>query len=216
MAADYRQLAGRFLVLDGPDGGGKSTQLEMLADQLRASGLEVLSVREPGGTAIGEKIRGILLDRRHDDMAVICEMLLYMASRAQLVAQRIVPALAAGQCVLADRFVWSTIAYQGAAGADVEAIRQVAQVAVAGAWPDLTVILDLPAEAGLARLKRDKDRLEQRDQDYHRRVRQSYLDQARQAGDCAAVIDASAGPDQVQQALRGAVEAWLARIGPKA
>jgi len=216
MAADYRQLAGRFLVLDGPDGGGKSTQLEMLADQLRASGLEVLSVREPGGTAIGEKIRGILLDRRHDDMAVVCEMLLYMASRAQLVAQRIVPALAAGQCVLADRFVWSTIAYQGAAGADVEAIRQVAQVAVAGAWPDLTVILDLPAEAGLARLKRDKDRLEQRDQDYHRRVRQSYLDQARQAGDCAAVIDASAGPDQVQQALRGAIEAWLAGAGAKA
>ena len=216
MAADYRRLAGRFLVLDGPDGGGKSTQLEMLAAHLRASGLEVLSVREPGGTAIGEKIRGILLDRRHDDMAVICEMLLYMASRAQLVAQRIAPALAAGQCVLADRFVWSTIAYQGAAGADVEAIRQVAKVAVAGAWPDLTVILDLPAEAGLSRLKRDKDRLEQRDLDYHRRVRQSYLDQARQVGDRAAVIDASASPDQVQQALRGAIEAWLARAGAKA
>jgi len=216
MAADYRRLAGRFLVLDGPDGGGKSTQLEMLAAHLRASGLDVLSVREPGGTAIGEKIRGILLDRRHDDMAVVCEMLLYMASRAQLVAQRIVPALKAGQCVLADRFVWSTLAYQGAAGADVQAIRQVAQVAVAGAWPDLTVILDLPAEAGLSRLKRDKDRLEQRDLDYHRRVRQSYLDQARQAGDRAAVIDASAGPDQVQQALRGAVEAWLARAGAKA
>jgi len=190
--------------------------LGLLAEHLRASGLEVLSVREPGGTAIGEKIRGILLDRRHDDMAVICEMLLYMASRAQLVAQRIAPALAAGQCVLADRFVWSTIAYQGAAGADVEAIRQVAQVAVAGAWPDLTVILDLPAEVGLSRLKRDKDRLEQRDLDYHRRVRASFLDQARQAGDRSAVIDASAGPDQVQQALRGAVEAWLARIGPKA
>lgn len=216
MAADYRRLAGRFLVLDGPDGGGKSTQLEMLAAHLRASGLEVLSVREPGGTAIGEKIRGILLDRRHDDMAVICEMLLYMASRAQLVAQRIAPALAAGQCVLADRFVWSTIAYQGAAGADVEAIAQVAQVAVAGAWPDLTIILDLPAEAGLSRLKRDKDRLEQRDLDYHRRVRQSYLDQARQVGDRAAVIDASASPDQVQQALRGAIEAWLARAGAKA
>lgn len=211
MNAPYEQLAGRFLVLDGPDGSGKSTQLAQLAEHIHSHGVDVLTLREPGGTAIGEKIRAILLDRAHDEMAVACELLLYMASRAQLVAQQIAPALKARKCVLLDRYVWSTVAYQGAAGADVAAIEQVARVAVDGVWPDLTMILDLPPEVGLSRLAHPKDRLEQRDLEYHRRVRQSYLDQARRHGLGFVVIDASDGLPQVQQEIRSRLDAWLTR-----
>jgi len=210
MTTDYRQLQGTFLVLDGPDGAGKSTQLQLLSRHLRDRGLDVLVLREPGGTAIGEKVRAILLDRKHTEMSVTCEMLLYMASRAQLVAEAIAPALRQGRCVLLDRYVWSTVAYQGAAGANVDAIDQVAQVAVGGLWPDLTVILDLPAEVGLSRLARARDRLEQRDPDYHRRVRESFLEQARRHADRFVVVDAAGSVEQVQQALRRSIEQWLA------
>jgi dTMP kinase len=110
------KLRRRFIVIDGPDGAGKSTQVEMLARALRAGGLNVCQVRDPGGTAIGEKIRAILLDRKHDEMSVRCELMLYMASRAQLAEQVIRPALAAGQCVLGDRYISSTVAYQAPAG----------------------------------------------------------------------------------------------------
>ena len=109
-------LSGRFVVFDGPDGSGKSTQFRTIAGMARSAGLEVREVREPGGTAVGERIREILLDPIHDEMALRCEMMLYMASRAQLVEQIIRPALRGGALVLADRFVSSTYAYQGAAG----------------------------------------------------------------------------------------------------
>lgn len=210
---DYKALAGRFIVIDGPDGAGKGTQLAMLAEHLRAGGADVQVARDPGGTAIGDKVRAILLDGRNLEMSVTSEMLLYMASRAQLVAEVIAPALRQGRCVLCDRYVSSTLAYQGAAGADVEAILEVAQVAVGGYWPDLTMILDLPAEVGLSRLDRAKDRLEQRPTEYHARVRQSFLDQARRAGDRFAVVDASGPPDKVQEDLRAALERWLTATG---
>jgi dTMP kinase len=146
------RLAGKFLVFEGPDGCGKSTQLRRLAEHLRAAGVPVLDVREPGGTDVGEKIRAVLLDKAHDGMALRCEMLLYMASRAELVEKKIRPALARNECVLADRFVCSTLAYQGAAGGLPEAdIRAAARIAVGDTWPDLTLVYDCDEETAARR-----------------------------------------------------------------
>jgi dTMP kinase len=214
--ADWiRKLSGRFVVLDGPDGSGKSTQAGLLAEFLRAGELAVCQVRDPGGTVIGDKIRKILLDRAHDEMAVECELMLYMASRAQLAREVIRPALAAGQCVLGDRYISSTLAYQGAGGMDLDAIRQAGRIAVGETWPDLTVILDLPAEAGLGRLKGAPDRMEAKAPDFHRRVRELFLLQAREDARRFIVIDASGSVEQVQRRLREAVEGWANNIPPR-
>jgi len=200
-----KKLAGRFIVIDGPDGAGKSTQVGLLADFLRAEGVDVRPVRDPGGTNIGDKVRAILLDNAHGEMAVRAELMLYMASRAQLVAEVVKPALAAGQCVLADRFVSSTGAYQGAGGLDAKAIRSVASVAIEGVWPDLTVILDLPPEAGLSRLPRKADRMESKDLAFHRKVRELFLKQAERDPKHFAVVDAAGSAEEVQQRLRTAL-----------
>src|SRR5437868_14970375 len=117
MSIDHlRHLSGKFVVFDGPDGCGKTTQLKTLITKLDEAGVKVRRLREPGGTPIGEQIRELLLSTKNSDMDVRCEMLLYMASRAQLVREQIIPALAAGECVLADRFASSTLAYQGGGG----------------------------------------------------------------------------------------------------
>ena len=147
------QLAGRFLVFDGPDGSGKSTQFSRFAAGCRSAGLTVCEVREPGGTDIGEQIRQILLDPDNHDMSLRCEMMLYMASRAQLIEQTIRPALADGQIVLADRFISSTLAYQGTAGGmSPEEILAVGRVAVGSIWPDLTVVFDVDEAVAATRL----------------------------------------------------------------
>lgn len=200
------KLAGKFIVIDGPDGAGKTTQLKMLADHLRRCGVDLVQTRDPGGTAIGDKIRQVLLDRANDEMAVTCEVMLYMASRAQLAAEVIAPALRAGRCVLCDRYVSSTVAYQGAGGADVEAILAAGRIAVGAVWPDLTIILDIEAEAGLARLKNAPDRMEARNLDFHRKVRQLFLKQAGEDPRRFAVVDAAGSPQHVQQRLREAIE----------
>jgi dTMP kinase len=207
-----KKLAGRFLVIDGPDGAGKSTQAGLLAEYLRAGGAAVRLVRDPGGTAIGDRIRQILLDRAHGEMAVECELMLYMASRAQLAAEVIRPALAAGMCVLSDRYISSTIAYQGAGGMDPDAIRQAAKIAVGPTWPDLTVVLDLPSDEGLARAGRlnGHDRMEAKGLEFHRRVRELFLEQARREPGRFVVVDASGSTDEVQIRLRGAIEDWTA------
>jgi dTMP kinase len=206
------KLAGRFIVIDGPDGAGKSTQAGLLADYLRSVGAAVRMVRDPGGTAIGDRIRQILLDRAHGEMAVQCELMLYMASRAQLAAEIIRPALAAGMCVLSDRYISSTIAYQGAGGIDPDAIRQVARIAVGPTWPDLTVVLDLPSDEGLARAGRlnGHDRMEAKGLEFHRRVRDMFLLQARQEPGRFVVVNASGSPGEIQTRLRGAIEDWTA------
>ncbi len=174
-----KHLAGRFIVLDGTEGSGKSTQIALLGERLAAAGVEVLLVRDPGATAISEKIRGILLDPLHGEMGMRCEMMLYMAARAQLMTQVILPALARGEMVLCDRFVSSTLAYQlGGEDLTADEIREVADVAIQGRWPDRTIILDMPAEQSLARLKGGKDRIEQRPLEYHEMVRNNYHAQA--------------------------------------
>src|SRR5262245_15474130 len=134
---DLQRLSGKFIVFDGPDGCGKTTQLKALITRLTAAGVKTRRLREPGGTPIGEQIRDLLLSTKND-MDVHCEMLLYMASRAQLVRQEILPALAAGECVLSDRFASSTLAYQGGGGGmDLQQILEVAKTAVGTSWPHL-------------------------------------------------------------------------------
>ena len=155
------KLTGGFIVIDGPDGAGKSTQLRLLAEFLRGEGLAVREVRDPGGTPIGDRVRAILLDNAHGEMAVACELMLYMASRAQLGEEIIRPALTAGQCVLCDRWVWSTTAYQVAEDkATAKDIMEIYRLALRDFRPHLTIILDIPAEAGLARLTSTPDRIE--------------------------------------------------------
>ena len=202
------KLSGRFIVIDGPDGAGKSTQLKLLAEFLQAGGLDVCQTRDPGGTHIGDKIREILLDRSNEGMAVECETMLYMASRAQLAAEVIRPALAAGRCVLCDRYISSTIAYQGAGGADTDAIRTAAEIATGGLWPDLTIILNLPAGDGLDRLPSSPDRMEAKGAAFHAEVRRQFLAQAEASPESFAVVDAAGNVEQVQERLRRVVLYW--------
>jgi dTMP kinase len=193
-----RKLAGRFVVFDGPDGSGKSTQIRRFSKLVADAGVTLCDVREPGGTIIGEQIRRVLLDPSHDMMDTRCEMMLYMASRAQLVSERIRPAQQRGEFVLADRFVSSTLAYQGTAGGlSPQEILQVAGVAIGKHWPDLVVIFDVDDQTAAARLNPLLDRMELKGSEYHARVRRGYLDQARADPDRYLVIDARPEADVV-------------------
>ena len=196
------RLRGRFLVFDGPDGSGKSTQFHRFSHWAQARGLDVCEVREPGGTYIGEQVRRLLLDpTNREEIDLRAEMLLFMASRAQLIAQRIRPDLAAGCLVLADRFISSTLAYQGAAGGlpvdDILAVGRVALGGEGGTWPDLTVVFDVDEHTAASRLSPLLDRMEQKGVDYHRLVRRGYLDQSRADPQRYAVVDATREPDEV-------------------
>ncbi len=213
------RLKGKFIVFEGPDGSGKTTQFRRFLATCAEHSVAVCEVREPGGTGVGEKIRQILLDHAHQDMVLRCEMLLYMASRAQLVEQRIVPALRSGHLVLADRFVSSTLAYQGAAGGlPRDEILAAARIATHGTDPDLVVIFDVdevtaaarinpllqggaPGSGGSTRENGGPDRMEAKGREFHRKVRQGYLDQARHEPARHLVIDASRDPAQVWAAL---------------
>lgn len=168
---------GRLIVLEGPEGAGKTTQQRMLADRLKNAGHNVLALREPGGTPLGDSIRAILLDSVHE-MTPAAEALLFMASRAEIVSLLIDPALGDGVVVLMDRFFLSTYAYQIAGrGLDETQIRQANALATAGQVPDLTIVIDVPPEAGLARAeaRASKDRMERADDDFHSRVSRAFL-----------------------------------------
>ena len=196
-----QHLSGKFIVLDGPEGSGKSTQSKLLSESLRAAGLDVLCVRDPGTSIIGEKIRSILLDTSHTEMAMRCEMLLYMAARAQMMTESIHPALAAGKVVISDRFISSTLAYQtDGDGLTVDEIKSVGDVAVNHRWPDLTIIFNISADKSMARVRRAKDRIEQRPMEYHAQVYQNYLKQA-VGNPKYRVIDADRSPVEVHEAL---------------
>ncbi|MBX3321678.1 MAG: dTMP kinase [Phycisphaeraceae bacterium] len=195
-------LRGRFIVLDGPDGSGKTTQFRRLVSEVRKAGLQLCEVREPGGTTIGEHIRQVLLSHHDEPMSTRCEMLLYMASRAQLVERRIAPALAAGHLVLADRFVSSTIAYQGyAGGLPISEIHQAAAIATGGLTPNLVVIFDVDEDTAATRLNPLLDRMEAKGRAFHALVRQGYLTEARNHPDQYAVIDASPAEEIVWSSL---------------
>lgn len=170
-------MRGLFITLEGADGCGKSTQVAILADRIAATGREVVRLREPGGTAVSEKIRALVLDPENSEMAPECELLLFEASRAQLVRQVIEPALARGAVVVCDRFYDSTFAYQAAGRSLAEqTIRAANALGSCGVDPDRTLVLDMDTDAALARATRDgADRMEAEGVAFQRRVREGYL-----------------------------------------
>ena len=204
---------GLFVSFEGVEGGGKSTQLELLRSALVARGHDVVVTREPGGTPIGEAIRRILLDPAHKGMAPIAELLLYEAARAQFVAEWIGPALARGAVVLCDRFADSTTAYQGGGrGLAPEALEHLHRLATDGLWPDLTFVLDVPATVGLARaVKRQAaDRIEQESLAFHERVRAAFLALAERDARRVRVVDGARGVDEVAREIEEVVLERLA------
>lgn len=203
---------GTFVALEGIDGSGKSGVARHLAAHLAARGVPVVQTREPGGTPEGEVLRGLLLSGAEEGWDPLSELLLMTAARIRHVQGVILPALAAGKTVLCDRYVGSTIAYQGAGrGIDEAFIRQLHAQAVGDVWPDLTLVLDVDAATGLARSRGrlaesavDEGRFEALDLDFHERIRASYLDQATRDPAHHVVLDAAAPPERV---CRAAVEA---------
>lgn len=197
---------GRFVVLEGIDGSGKSSQVGALATLLRERGLEVVTCRDPGATAAGDAVRQILLHRVDIPLAPTTEMLLYMAARAQLVAEVIAPALERGAWVVSDRFLPANVVYQGHAGSvDPEAIRVVGKVATGGLSPDLVLLLDVDVAVAATRMDRPLDRLESRGDDYRRRLREGYLLEAATDPARWAVIDATPDRATVERRIRAAV-----------
>ena len=169
-------MKGKFITFEGSEGCGKSTQSKLLYEYLRSNGFNAVVLREPGGVKISEKIRALLLDVKNESISNVCEMLLYMAARAQVVEKLIKPELSKGKIVICDRFLDSTIAYQGfGLGLDIKAIKFIGNVATLGIKPDLTIFLDLPVEKGLHHRRNSLDRIEKRDLSYHKRVKSGYL-----------------------------------------
>jgi dTMP kinase len=196
-----------FFSLDGIDGTGKSTQLALVADWLRSAGHEVVTCRDPGSTPLGESIRRILLESRATPISRTAEMLLYMAARAQLVAEVIRPALAAGKIVISDRFLLANVVYQGyAGGLDVDELWRIGQTATGGLEPTLTIVLDVSLEEAARRLSRPLDRMERQGDEFNRRLRQGFLTEARRRPERILVIDAARAVDLVQADVRRAIE----------
>ena len=204
-------MRGVFITFEGPDGSGKTTQIKLLAEYLNANGYPVVMTREPGGTRISEDIRTIILDPDNKEMDDMTEALLYAAARAQHVAQLIKPSVEEGKIVLSDRFMDSSIAYQGY-GRDLgDKIRIINEYAVAGMHPDLTFFLDLSAEAGISRAnKRQKlDRLEQESIDFHKKVYEGYLELSKIYSDRYVIIDASRSIEEISKDIIGKFEEYI-------
>jgi len=213
-------VRGRFITFEGIEGSGKSSQIILLTDHLRSKQRTVTLTREPGGTPIGDQVRKILLDPSNKALHPRAELLLYAASRAQHLAERILPALEAGRIVLCDRFSDATLAYQGyGRGLDIGTIRSLDQIVTGGMNPHLTVLLDLDVAAGLSRARgrnssaglEHEGRFENEDIAFHDRVRRGYLTLARQDPERVRVVDAARAPDAVQRDIRAIVDDLLAR-----
>jgi dTMP kinase len=208
-------MRGRFITFEGPEGSGKTTQAARLSERLRAGGLTVTHTREPGGTRTGEAIREILQhDAAGEPLCVQAEVLLFAASRAQLVQNVILPALERGEWVVSDRFVDSTTAYQGyGRGLDVEILLSINAFAAGDARPDLTLLLDLDVEAGLRRMharnaadRRGQDRIEREAVAFHRRVSAGYLALAKRWPERFRIVDAAREQDAVHASIWALVE----------
>jgi dTMP kinase len=214
-------MPGLFITFEGGEGSGKTTQLRALLTALRGSGVEAVETRDPGGTAAGKQIRELLLDREQVRMEATTELFLYEASRAQLVAEVIHPALARGQVVLCDRFCDSTVAYQGyGRGLDLVLIAQLNAVATGGLAPDLTFLLDLEPGQGLERasqreqqLRQRQDRMERELLAFHQRVRDGYRAIAAAEPRRVVVLDGTRGMSEIEGDIRRRVEGALAAVG---
>ena len=198
-----------FITFEGPDGSGKSTQINLVADYLRRRGYQVFCTREPGGTAMGDQIRQVLHDIRHTEMASRTEILLYSASRAQLVQQIILPHLAQGEVVLCDRYADSTYAYQGyGRQLDFEALRFITHFATQGLKPNLTIYLDLDVHEGLRRKavasatgQGEWNRMDQLELAFHQRVRAGYLEMAQAEPERWLIVEAMASIDEINRII---------------
>jgi dTMP kinase len=206
---------GLFITFEGPEGSGKSTQLRLLGKRLRGKNQPVLETAEPGGTPIGMQIRRVLLDAKNQELCPTAELLLMFAARAQNVDQAILPALATGQVVLCDRFTDSTLVYQGAArGLGAEVVYDVDRIACRGLVPDLTLVIDIDVETGLARAQRRNQRtqdvetrLDEQSLDFHRKVRAAYHQLAEDEPKRVKLIDGSGEEAEVARAVWAVVQA---------
>ena len=208
---------GRFITFEGPEGSGKSTQLRLLAERLRKAGQDVLETQEPGGTPIGIQIRHVLLDAKNRELCPTAELLLMFASRAQNVDESILPALSAGRTVLSDRFTDSTLVYQGVGrGLGAELVYELDRIACRGLVPDLTLVIDIDAETGLARALRrsvrtedSETRIEEQDVGFHRRVREAYRQLASDEPARVRLIDGSQTREAVAEQVWKTVQSTI-------
>jgi dTMP kinase len=214
----------RFYAVEGIDGCGKSGMVGFLAEHLRTRGCDGAATREPGGTPQGERIRSLILSGADDAWDPHSELLLMTAARVEHVRRVILPLLALGRFVISDRYAGSTIAYQGAGrGMSEQFIRDLHAAVVGDLWPDLTIVLDLDPEIGLARSRKrlsasaiDEGRFETLDLDFHRRIRQSFLDQAARDSARHIVVDASGTPDEVRTKVVDALDNWAGQSSLRA
>jgi len=201
---------GLFLVLDGPDGGGKTTQIARLVERVKSAGREVETVRDPGGTAMGERVRAILLDPEVGEIDATTEMLLYQAARRRLVAERIRPALEAGKVVICDRWHYATSAYQSAGGgADPAAVRLTSKIATDGLEPRRAVLLDVPPAVAEQRMARPLDRMERKGPEFRRRVAAEFRRIFAASPERFVIVDATRTEEEVGQAVFEAVRDLL-------
>ena len=202
--------AGLFIALEGGEGAGKTTQARMLAIWLREQGFDVITTREPGATKVGMRLRALLLDTTHTGMSPRAEALMYAADRAEHVAEVISPALERGGVIITDRYTDSSLAYQGAArGLRTEDVAWLSHWATDGLVPDLTILLDLPPQAGLGRRTRSADRLEAEPTEFHDRVRAGFLSLARQDPQRYLVLDATRPAAELTQEIQERVREML-------
>ncbi len=203
-------MSGKFITFEGSEGSGKSTQAALVIDYLKSKKLPVVLLREPGGVKISESIRKLLLDLNSAGMGDECETLLYMAARAQMVKEILDPQLRSGKIILCDRFLDSTIAYQGYGnGIDIKTIEQLGLFATKGLVPDLTILFDIKPEKGLSRAGDKKDRIESRSLEYHNRVRNGYLDLAKQYPARIKVIKVDADKEEIFKKVKLYIDALL-------
>ena len=208
-----------FLSLDGLDGTGKSTQCRLLVDGLAGQKVPVTACADPGGTAVGQELRKLVLFGREHRIATTTEAMLFMASRAQLVEEVIRPALDRGEVVVSDRFTLANVVYQGhasqghAGGMKPEDLWAIGRIVTGGLEPDLTLVFDVPLEVSLTRRDRDADRMEDRDLEFHQAVKRGFLFEAGRRPDLFRLIDATPDADAVQRVVRREVAAVLAERG---
>lgn len=201
-------MKGLFITIEGGDGSGKTTQIDLLTKYFNENGYEVLLTREPGGTIISEKIRDIILDKEHMEMSDITETLLYAAARAQHVHEFIEPNIKAGKVVICDRFVDSSVVYQGyARGVGIDEVENINSYAILGVMPDLTILLDLPADIGLDRKKSQGalDRLELQEDTFHIKVNEGYKILAKRHSDRILSVDATKPIEAIHKVIVGEI-----------